>query len=109
MAQAFEHTKEGGWIECKEAYSVAKSDDKTIPKDSYYYKWQTLIHNAARKAGKPFDIALEFKGMLKEAGHVNVVEKEYKTPIGMWAKDPRKSCRLLSKKQRTQLIDERRL
>jgi SAM-dependent methyltransferase len=96
MGQAFEHTKEGGWIECKEIYSIAKSDDGTLSKDSYYYKWQTLIHDAARKTGKPFDIAPEFKGMLKETGYVNVVEKKYRTPVGAWPRDPRRFSRLLS-------------
>lgn len=47
-----------------------------------------MFYAVGRKPEKPMDIFRTMKDSIAAAGFINVQEKEYKIPIGPWAKHP---------------------
>ena len=89
------HLAPGGWIEILDPSNPAQSDDGTLAEDSNLAKWNRLWLEASLKAGAPVNSAERYKQQLIDAGFVNVVQVEYKWPIGSWPKE--KNAKLLGK------------
>ncbi|KAF8858394.1 TAM domain methyltransferase [Acephala macrosclerotiorum] len=117
LARAFAHLNPGGYIECTEfevwvrdfekpANSRTTSADDASPpkldeatKDEenptfYIEKWQSGLSEAANKIGQTFDVAVNLKKWIIEAGFENVVEKVVKVPNTPWAKGKMKKIGL---------------
>ncbi|KMU92448.1 UMTA [Coccidioides immitis H538.4] len=74
----------------QQAYdNLAPGDDDSLPPDSAYAQFQTLLADAARKFGKELNLAARFREMVEEAGFVNVVDERRKAPLSPWPADPR--------------------
>ncbi|GKT56593.1 mRNA 3'-end-processing protein yth1 [Colletotrichum tofieldiae] len=90
--EAYRVCKPGGWVQSGEAEVEFRSDDGTIPPDSAMATlWWKLYLEGGAKLGRPFDVlsrGLQRKGMEK-AGFVDIVERDFKLPVGGWAADPK--------------------
>ena len=77
-------------MECQELSVEARSDDGSLPEDSYIRKWCTNQEAAAQKSGLTLKVSGEFlKKQMTEAGFKNIVVREFKLPVGDWPADPR--------------------
>ncbi|KAF2400542.1 S-adenosyl-L-methionine-dependent methyltransferase [Trichodelitschia bisporula] len=88
LQQAYQHTKPGGWVEIVEHSVHPVSDDDTVGPDHFYNLWGRTVIGLGEKFGKPFTIWEEAKGLMEEAGFVDVVEVRYKWPMNGWPADP---------------------
>jgi hypothetical protein len=50
-------------------------------------KWLTLVHQGLLKLGPDLNSTTRLANDLREAGYVNVEERIFKVPIGIWAKN----------------------
>lgn len=87
ISRAYGVTKPGGWFESVETAVEHLSDDNSIPKDSAVLEWGRNCRIAEEKIGKSFTLEYKIKPWMEEQGFINVVEKEYKVPIGPWPQD----------------------
>lgn len=64
------------------------SDDGTLTKESPLYRVSKLCVDASIAAGRPINLASEYKSYLESIGFVNVEEHRFKWPLNEWPKDP---------------------
>jgi len=81
------HTKPGGWVEFKDWDFILVSNDNSLPKDGYIYKYHQLLFSALDKIGRPCNPGPNLKKWVEDAGYKNVTERVYPVPIGRWPKD----------------------
>lgn len=85
--ECFDHLAPGGYIEHSEPVPRIVSDDGSIAPGDIMNRGYEVALEASRKFGKDFMIAPFLKKRIQEAGFVNVVEKQYKWPLGEWPVD----------------------
>ncbi|KAL2132546.1 hypothetical protein VTI74DRAFT_3657 [Chaetomium olivicolor] len=85
--KAFENLKPGGHFEVKDVMLIPQSDDGTLKDDSPLLRWAGLLDEAARKMGRPINLASQYQQMLVEAGFTDVHVIENRWPINNWPKD----------------------
>lgn len=94
------HLKPGGYAEYQDWNIVPTSDDGSATEDNKIIKLQKLVVEATQKIGKEPLPGPKLKGWMEEAGYVNVTERVFKMPLGMWPKDQRLkktgACSLMS-------------
>ncbi|KAK4186210.1 secondary metabolism regulator LAE1 [Podospora australis] len=88
VRKAYENLVPGGYFELQE-FTLPLCDDGTMKPDSALNQSMTLLGEAAAKANHAFVDLDSLKGLLQEAGFVNVVEARYKWPSNSWPKDPK--------------------
>jgi hypothetical protein len=81
------HIKPGGWIELQELHFKTLCDDDTMKEDYVFAKWVEVCRQGLEKFGVDLFGPSKHSSYLHEAGFVNVQEKVFKAPIGMWAKN----------------------
>jgi hypothetical protein len=81
FAQAFEHTKSGGYVEILEHSVWPVSDDDTVDENSFFTLWGKTVIEMGEKFGKSFEIWEQSKERLEKAGFVDVIEVRYKWPM----------------------------
>jgi SAM-dependent methyltransferase len=103
LRQIYDNLNPGGWVEFQDYIGRYSSDDDTLGLVPAMTEWRRQLSEASEKAGKPLNIADEFKRLFQEAGFVHVQEERYKVglpvdisninvsnlmqgPIGTWAK-----------------------
>jgi hypothetical protein len=64
------------------------SDDNSIPEDSMLNSWGENVIGSAARSGRPVETVDTMRSAIENAGFVDIHEKVYKWPIGMWPKDP---------------------
>jgi hypothetical protein len=84
FAQAFTHTKPGGYIEIMEHSVVPVSDDGTAPDHCFLALWGKTAIETGEMIGKSFAIWKESKERMERAGFVDIVEVRYKWPMNDW-------------------------
>jgi hypothetical protein len=97
------HIKPGGWIELQELHFVARSDDGSMKEDYAFGKWLELMRQGLEKFGVDLLCPTKHLSYLQEASFVNIQEKVFKIPIGMWAKN--KTLKTVGLYMRSILID----
>ena len=60
-----------------------------MPENSQIKYWISLLDQASQRMGLDFFIARKFKGLLEDAGFVDVTEEIFEVPWGGWPKDTR--------------------
>jgi len=85
--QAFRHITPGGWIEQLEPGIELKSDDGSLTPDSPMNTLWKLFKEAGNITGQAFDIVDTMKRDIEAAGFINVHEKVFKAPLGLWPAD----------------------
>lgn len=81
--------KPGGYIEHFDLTPTFESDDGTLAPDSPLSRWGPLGIAASEKMGKTFDIYPTTRSSLEHAGFFDVVEHNFKIPVGPWSSDKR--------------------
>lgn len=82
------HCKPSGWCEVQELSVDAKSDDNSLPADSYIGKWCKNQEAAAQTVGMSLLTSGAFlKQQMADAGFENIAVREFKIPIGSWPAD----------------------
>ncbi|KAJ5546054.1 hypothetical protein N7494_003639 [Penicillium frequentans] len=87
LKQAYQHLRPGGWIEVQEFEAAVASDDGTHALAPTMVEWIEKVNDAARRFGKPMNIASQVQSWMESGGFVNVTDDIYKCPVGGWAKD----------------------
>jgi hypothetical protein len=82
--------KPGGWIELQELRFFMQCDDGTMPgRDRYgYSKFIDLCMEGFRKFGVNALATEKSRELLTDGGFIDVEEKVWKVPVGIWPKDP---------------------
>jgi len=84
----YRHCKPGGWVEPQEISVDARSDDQSLPSDSYIRKWCENQEAAAHVLGMTFIMSGGvLKKQMEDAGFENVTVRNFKLPIGTWPAD----------------------
>ncbi|KAB2575292.1 Methyltransferase type 11 [Lasiodiplodia theobromae] len=100
VRQAFSNLKPGGYAEFQDWNIVPTSDDGSATEDNKIIQLQKLVVEATQKIGKEPVPGPKLKNWMEEAGYVNVTERVFKMPLGMWPKDQRLkktgACSLMS-------------
>lgn len=63
------------------------SDDGTLKKEHQLYGWGAMFIRCSERAGRSLRTNETMRSAIEEAGFVDVHEKQYKIPIGPWARD----------------------
>lgn len=79
----------GGWIEQLEASPYIECDDDSLPADNILRTWGPALSACGKRAGRPLETIDMMQDAFRKAGFVDICEKEYKWPIGPWARDQR--------------------
>ncbi|CAI4215511.1 unnamed protein product [Parascedosporium putredinis] len=85
--KAFAALEPGGYLELQDVYTPWTSDDETLSKDSSMYKIGAECGEASRILGRPLDQCAKYKEYLANAGFVDIVERKFKWPLGVWPRD----------------------
>ncbi|KAL3301596.1 methyltransferase domain-containing protein [Colletotrichum asianum] len=87
IQKAYDNLTPGGYLELKEVDLMPESDDGTLPTDSALNKTYTLIGEALKVFGRPFQDVLPLVDMMKEVGFVDLYVKKFKWPTNTWPRD----------------------
>ncbi|KAI8282013.1 Secondary metabolism regulator LAE1 [Colletotrichum sp. SAR11_57] len=87
IQKAYDNLTLGGYLELKEVDLMPESDDGTLPTDSALNKTYTLIGEALKVFGRPFQDVLPLVDMMKEVGFVDLYVKKFKWPTNTWPRD----------------------
>jgi hypothetical protein len=79
----------GGWIEHMEVEIDALTDDPEILPGSQIRALTEYTKEMTVATGRDFQLSIGMKGMIEQAGFVDVQEQRLKLPLGPWATDPK--------------------
>lgn len=89
FVEAYSHLSPGGWVECQEFDYHRQSDDNTIQPGSRLKFWEetltTAFNQIGLRGGCDPDLTMQ---QMRDAGFTNVQHRNFKLPIGPWAKEP---------------------
>ncbi|CAG8386125.1 unnamed protein product [Penicillium salamii] len=85
--QCYNNLRPGGWMEQLEAKPFLECDDDSLPDDNILRTWGPNLLGCGERAGRPLDTMERMKERFMNAGFVDIHEKDYKWPIGLWAKN----------------------
>ncbi|KAJ5332859.1 uncharacterized protein N7506_006642 [Penicillium brevicompactum] len=85
--QCYNNLRPGGWMEQLEAKPFLECDDGSLPADNALRTWGPNLLECGERARRPLDTMERMKERFQNAGFVDIHEKEYKWPIGPWARD----------------------
>ncbi|KAJ5089464.1 hypothetical protein N7532_008148 [Penicillium argentinense] len=85
--KCYENLKPGGWIEQLELDAHLESDDNSIPAGSMAETWGDTTFGCANRSGRGIDTINTMRDSIERVGFINIHEKAYKWPIGVWPKD----------------------
>ncbi|CAN8098367.1 unnamed protein product [Discula destructiva] len=90
--RVFDHLKPGGWAEFHESvFELIPVDEDAagVLHGSAFEQSFRYCLEAGQKMGRDFNAAKKFKRWLIEAGFVDVVEKQFLSPVNGWPVDPK--------------------
>lgn len=85
--QCFENLESGGYIEQVEFSIVPYHSNGSPASDTLMYRWVELGTAYHKATGKTLFIAETMKGLMEDAGFVDVVETQVHFPMGPWSSD----------------------
>lgn len=83
----FSALEPGGYLEHQDFSAPLASDDGTLTEDTLTYELGQLFLNASIALGRPLNAAPTYKSLMEKVGFVDVVERRFKWPIGVWPKE----------------------
>ncbi|KAK7398131.1 hypothetical protein QQX98_012495 [Neonectria punicea] len=87
LRKIYSNLTPGGYVELQEVGVFAMSDDETLRDEHELAKCFKLLDEASIKHGRAYQAIDGFKGIVAEAGFVDVVESRFKWPTNAWPKD----------------------
>ncbi|KAF2087635.1 S-adenosyl-L-methionine-dependent methyltransferase [Saccharata proteae CBS 121410] len=85
--RALTHLKPGAWMECQEIDHMPMSDDDSVKPDNAMYQYWQNVTDGLLNVGVQFRTASTLAGHMRAAGFVNVTERVFYVPIGVWPKN----------------------
>jgi len=85
--QCFDKIRPGGWIEQLEVSPIIETDDGSLPPENILNDWGPNMLGCGERAGRDCDTFDTMAKKIRNAGFVDVHEKNYKWPIGPWPRD----------------------
>ncbi|KAK3355345.1 methyltransferase LaeA [Neurospora tetraspora] len=87
--QIYKHLKPHyGFVEQVEIDWVPRSDDRSLPPDSYFSRWAEALMEAMDRAGRPMRLdSHRIQQQMTQAGLVDPHEQIIKVPINGWPED----------------------
>jgi hypothetical protein len=76
-------------VELQDFHYLTHSDDDTIPKTYKYDEFVRLLNQGLHAFGFDLHALTNNPQWLRDAGFINIDEKQFKVPIGTWPKDPK--------------------
>lgn len=95
--------KPGGWAEIQDPIYFANCDDDTMKDDYAVAKFFKVVREGLLVSGVDLAGAKKNASLLREAGFINVEEKVFKVPIGLWPKN--KTMKLIGLYMRSVIYD----
>ncbi|KAE8445626.1 hypothetical protein EG329_013260 [Mollisiaceae sp. DMI_Dod_QoI] len=87
LKEAYRSMKPGGWIELQDLLHKAHCDDGTMPETYLVQEWLGFVAAGLAALGPDLLAAEKNAQYLRDAGFVNVQERIFKVPIGLWPKN----------------------
>jgi hypothetical protein len=87
VSQCFANVKPGGWVEFQDWDTACRTQDDSIPKDYKVDEMIKLLRGALESIGRVMDPGPMLKGLVEDAGFVNVHQKILPLPVGIWPLD----------------------
>jgi SAM-dependent methyltransferase len=88
VRKAYEALRPGGWLEMSDFALPFRSDDGTM-KGTQLEAWNENQVESCRKLGVDAGACTKYKAWMTTQGFEGVEEKQFKWPVGTWAKDQR--------------------
>ncbi|KAI4677850.1 hypothetical protein J4E81_010780 [Alternaria sp. BMP 2799] len=90
FAQAYANLKPGGYLECQDlAFPIRCMDPDVTAENSPLIRWSEYFLDAAKKIGLDGTSPRHFTPQIRNAGFKSINYKNYKWPVGKWAKGAR--------------------
>jgi SAM-dependent methyltransferase len=86
IAKAYSALAPGGYLELQDGLFPFSFLDPQPPADGPLMRWFANALDASKRSGRPWDNAQHYSRWMAEQGFVDIVEKRYFWPHGMWAK-----------------------
>ncbi|KAF2872768.1 S-adenosyl-L-methionine-dependent methyltransferase [Massariosphaeria phaeospora] len=87
LQQAYTNLKPGGWLELQEpTYPLGCTNKSLTGGESSLMRWSNFFTDAAGKFGFDAEAPHGLEPELRKAGFTEIYAKNYKWPIGTWAK-----------------------
>ena len=86
--RCFDNIKPGGYLEMQDLGDPFACDDGTLAPTSALQRYLDFVLKACEKMGRPATTTSSYKGLMEQAGFVDVVEVVHKLPTNTWPKDP---------------------
>jgi len=80
-AEAFKHTKPGGWLEIQDFEGHFGCDDGTLKADSWMVQWTSEMEKGSAVFGKSYTAIVSQRRYMIDAGFVNVRSQVYKVSL----------------------------
>lgn len=87
--QILKTLRPGAWIHQLEMSIEFTSDDGSVDENHFMAEWSRTFLKFPDYTGKTLKIADTCANLIREAGFVDVEERTYKLPVGVWPKDPK--------------------
>lgn len=82
LSEAYRTLRPGGWVEAQEFNLKVRTDDDSLPKDSFIQKWHDCFHEGMMLAGCNLSrSSQDIKGFMEDVGFINVTVIDLKLPI----------------------------
>ncbi|KIL92120.1 hypothetical protein FAVG1_04527 [Fusarium avenaceum] len=85
----WKHLKPGGYVEVQEFHHTAVCDDSSCDGPYAWRDFTSYLREGMAALGSDIDGITNVERELYEAGFENITTKNYKCPVGPWAKKPR--------------------
>jgi len=103
IERSYNHLKPGGWLELQEVNHYPECHDGTMPADHITAHYWGLVTTALANLGVNFNATLLLAQYMRDAGFVNVTERIFHIPIGVWPRN--KVLKMVGLYWRTILMD----
>ncbi|PGH35653.1 hypothetical protein GX50_01501 [[Emmonsia] crescens] len=87
VKQAYENLNPGGWVEFCDYDFRYRADDGSLTPDLAMIQNQYLVMESSQRLGREPCPGPKLKQWVEDSGFINVTERCYPLPIGVWAKD----------------------
>ncbi|KAL3424472.1 methyltransferase domain-containing protein [Phlyctema vagabunda] len=87
VAQAYKHTRPGGWCEFKDFDFSTTTPDDSLPENSYIVMCHENTKKCCEVLGREYSPGPKLKERVEAAGYENVTEIVVPVPVGIWPRD----------------------
>ncbi|KAL9111622.1 MAG: hypothetical protein Q9227_003895 [Pyrenula ochraceoflavens] len=87
LKESFEHLKPGGWIEFQELECFPHCQDSSMTDEYIPKQYLSNVEKGLARLGVELNASRTVAEKLREAGFVNVTERIFNIPVGIWPRN----------------------